>query len=160
MSVTFGGAPNSNVADSLDGEYLGPFSGNPNCIPWKVTGTNLFLLSVVNYKVYEMNLSSIYLLISVGRIVFELYKDKVPKTAENFRALCTGEKGIGKTGKPLHYKGCPFHRSKDNNLTWIHNKTRMHSSRMRTARLFTVSPSMHCSGGGGGLLPGGYPSMH
>ena len=121
MSVTFGGAPNSNVADSLDGEYLGPFSGNPNCIPWKVTGTNLFLLSVVNYKVYEMNLSSIYLLISVGRIVFELYKDKVPKTAENFRALCTGEKGIGKTGKPLHYKGCPFHRSKDNNLTWIHN---------------------------------------
>ncbi|XP_063415307.1 peptidyl-prolyl cis-trans isomerase D-like [Mytilus trossulus] len=48
---------------------------------------------------------------SVGRIVFELFKDKLPKTAENFRALCTGEKGNGATtGLPLHFKGCPFHR--------------------------------------------------
>jgi peptidylprolyl isomerase len=49
---------------------------------------------------------------SSGRIVFELFADKVPKTAENFRALCTGEKGDCKTaaGKKLHYKGCVFHR--------------------------------------------------
>lgn len=40
-----------------------------------------------------------------GRVTFELYDDIVPKTAENFRALCTGEKGVGKSGKPLHYKG-------------------------------------------------------
>lgn len=49
--------------------------------------------------------------INIGRIIFELYSDMCPKTAENFRALCTGEKGIGKTtGKPLHYKGIVFHR--------------------------------------------------
>ncbi|XP_019512338.1 PREDICTED: peptidyl-prolyl cis-trans isomerase G [Hipposideros armiger] len=46
-----------------------------------------------------------------GRVVFELFSDVCPKTCENFRCLCTGEKGTGKsTQKPLHYKSCLFHR--------------------------------------------------
>ena len=46
----------------------------------------------------------------VGRVEIELRSDVVPRTAENFRCVCTGEKGSGKHGKPLHYKGSVFHR--------------------------------------------------
>jgi len=42
--------------------------------------------------------------------IMELRDDVAPKTVENFRCLCTGEKGMGKAGKPLHFKGSAFHR--------------------------------------------------
>ena len=45
-----------------------------------------------------------------GRITMELFSEACPKTVENFRALCTGEKGTGQSGKPLHFKGSAFHR--------------------------------------------------
>mmetsp|Transcript_49813 Transcript_49813/g.57385 ORF Transcript_49813/g.57385 Transcript_49813/m.57385 type:complete len:174 (-) Transcript_49813:200-721(-) len=45
-----------------------------------------------------------------GRIEFELFSKDCPKTTENFRALCTGEKGKGLSGKDLHFKGSKFHR--------------------------------------------------
>mmetsp|Transcript_11143 Transcript_11143/g.15499 ORF Transcript_11143/g.15499 Transcript_11143/m.15499 type:complete len:448 (-) Transcript_11143:103-1446(-) len=46
-----------------------------------------------------------------GRLVFELFKDSCPKTAENFRCLCTGEKGYGATTrKKLQFRQTIFHR--------------------------------------------------
>ena len=45
-----------------------------------------------------------------GTIEMELFAKTCPKTAENFRCLCTGEKGTGNSGKPLHFKGSAFHR--------------------------------------------------
>lgn len=43
------------------------------------------------------------------RVIFELFADVVPKTAENFRCLCTGERGKGNRAT-LHYKSSPVHR--------------------------------------------------
>lgn len=63
---------------------------------FKVTSKVFFDLEINNEK--------------AGRIVFGLFGETVPKTAENFRALCTGEKGQGSAGKDLCYKGCTFHR--------------------------------------------------
>lgn len=44
----------------------------------------------------------------LGRITFELYKDVVPRTADNFRQFCTGEYKVN--GKAQGYKGSKFHR--------------------------------------------------
>jgi len=47
----------------------------------------------------------------LGRIIIELFGDVTPITVENFRCLCTGEKGISAvSGRPLHFKGSRFHK--------------------------------------------------
>merc|ERR1712049_7262 len=54
----------------------------------------------------------------VGGLVIELFSDVVPKTCENFRQLCTGEKGVSEeTGYKLHYENSLFHRIVKNG--WI-----------------------------------------
>ena len=45
-----------------------------------------------------------------GRITFGLYGNQTPLTVENFRCLCTGERGADEAGAPLHFKGNRFHR--------------------------------------------------
>ena len=61
---------------------------------------------ITNKVYFDVNIDGQH----AGRIVFGLFGKTVPKTAENFRALCTGENGVGKSGKKLHYKGSIFHR--------------------------------------------------
>jgi len=45
-----------------------------------------------------------------SRITIGLFGDDVPKTVANFVSLCTGDRGRGRSGKPLHFKGSRFHR--------------------------------------------------
>mmetsp|Transcript_18349 Transcript_18349/g.49333 ORF Transcript_18349/g.49333 Transcript_18349/m.49333 type:complete len:181 (-) Transcript_18349:22-564(-) len=64
---------------------------------------------------YTQNNPKVFLDVSVGgvaagRLVLELRADVVPYTVENFRVLCTGERGVSETGKNLHFKGSCFHR--------------------------------------------------
>ncbi|XP_035000079.1 probable inactive peptidyl-prolyl cis-trans isomerase-like 6 [Hippoglossus stenolepis] len=47
---------------------------------------------------------------AAGRLLFELFSDICPKTSENFKELCTGERGLSQSGFPLCYKGSLIHR--------------------------------------------------
>lgn len=69
---------------------------------------------IIPSKFYNPDRTYVYMDISingeyVGRINFELFDDITPRTALNFRYLCTGEK-ISKNEHQLNYKGCKFHR--------------------------------------------------
>ena len=46
----------------------------------------------------------------MGKIEIELFWDKAPKASENFKCLCTGEKGNNKMGKERTFKKSFFHR--------------------------------------------------
>lgn len=48
--------------------------------------------------------------LQLGRMIFILFPSIAPRACENFRALATGEKGLGRSGHPLSYRGCYFHR--------------------------------------------------
>ncbi|TYZ65195.1 hypothetical protein PybrP1_000333 [[Pythium] brassicae (nom. inval.)] len=82
-------------------DLLKPLTGGSSAKP-KYDGELL-----ITDKVYfDIGINDDYM----GKIVMGLYGDAQPKTVENFRALCTGEKGRGKRGTMLHYKGSTFHR--------------------------------------------------
>ena len=49
-------------------------------------------------------------ILAAPSLILDQLSSQAPKTAENFRALCTGEKGEGALGKPLHFAGSKFHR--------------------------------------------------
>ena len=81
---------------------------------------------------------------NAGRIEMELFANVVPKTAENFKALCTGEKGLGKTsGKKLHYKGSTFHRVIPGKFVTVNDHSMQLILALSFVRLANKSPFLY-----------------
>jgi cyclophilin family peptidyl-prolyl cis-trans isomerase len=101
-------------------EEAAPGGGNRTltvCLEKKVNGSQWeFVLDTDVAQVDAVVTDDVFFDVTIdgepaGRVTFGLFGNDAPKTCANFRALCTGEKGLSTaSGKALHYKGTPFHR--------------------------------------------------
>ena len=76
----------------------------------ELQGSELARLPELYESDYEFSQKRMLVRLPNQRIIIKLFSKVSPLACENFLALCTGEKGKGKSGKPLHYLGTPFHR--------------------------------------------------
>lgn len=86
---------------------VSPFDVDASFVIWQSSVTHATPLDTCSHRVFlEVQIGGE----SVGKVAIGLFGNAVPRTAANFKALCTGEKGVGELGKPLTFAGSPFHR--------------------------------------------------
>jgi len=100
------------IEDAIGGSRelrIGIAKAKPNQ-PWDCLFLDEIDDSITHHVFMDISISGV----PAGRVVFGLYGKACPRTVENFRCLCTGERGSVKMSKKhrlrLHYKGTSFHR--------------------------------------------------